>query len=771
MKKSLFLIFAFVASFFFSYSQNLGHAFLNSYGSSDWETIAATLIDEQGNTYLCGSFSGTFVFGPHSKTSNGKRDIYVAKMDKDGNELWLQNYGDKHDENAYSIIEKNGIIYLVGSFKKQTQIGTFPLQAENFTDVFIAELDLNGNVSKAPKVITSPAAAQKVFLQKDPAGNIYLAGSFKKSIRFDDQELLTDGKTDLYYVKYNEQGNFENPKRIGGTEDDHLFDFKVSPQGDIYLACSFEGGLYELSSQGKADALLLKINNADEVVFKKQFGGTYNDQLKQIALDVLGNVYLAGEYEHALSIETTNYTTTHKKGVFLLQLDPTGNITWQSHLGDDAYHTISSLELATNNKFYIAGSYRGIFGNKPSAKNSKDAYIARYQTNGTQEWLIQAGHNHEDQLQLKSYPTGELFISGFFNNAFELKKENGDIEADLKDKNYKDLLLGKLVDCETMPGIDLGGDQTACGSLELSVEDNYSTYTWSNGQSTTNTLLVEESGTIGLEVTNDFGCTFNDEIVITIANDLIIDLGEDQTFCEGSSTTLTAGPADRNYLWNDGQTGYSREITESGTYTVTLNEENCTASDEIIIIVNPAPVVDLGPDVTASADTTIYIHTNLSYDEYSFSWLDRSSQPYLCVPMYKVEQLGGAAVIWVDVTSLATGCTTRDSVLVQVTPPVSMAVNNSSGENLATELSNIENNSIEYKIYPNPSTGKFFLSVSSPEKVKQVDVFDLRGNKIKTYQDGFAFPLEVDLTGKAGGTYLLKISELNSSKQFSIIIK
>ncbi|NJO91871.1 MAG: T9SS type A sorting domain-containing protein [Chloroflexia bacterium] len=83
----------------------------------------------------------------------------------------------------------------------------------------------------------------------------------------------------------------------------------------------------------------------------------------------------------------------------------------------------------------------------------------------------------------------------------------------------------------------------------------------------------------------------------------------------------------------------------------------------------------------------------------------------------------------------------------------------------------MEKNNPEYKVYPNPSTGKFFLSVSDPERVKQVDVFDLRGNKIKTYQNGFGFPLEVDLTGQAKGSYLIKVSEAEMAEELRIILK
>ncbi len=779
MNKLLLVLVTWLTATQLSFSQDFRKDFANSYGSTDWETLAATIIDAEGNTYLCGSFKGTLQFGQISRTSNGRRDIYVAKMDKDGNVIWLHNYGGEYDENAYSILEYNGGIYLAGSFKKQTQIGSTQLQADGFTDAFIAKLDASGNVSTSnpPKLITSPAPAQKVFLQKGVGSDIVLAGTFKKGIEFDGQELLPDGKTDIYYVSYNAQNGFGTPHRIGGTEEDNLFDFKVSLEGDLYFACSFEGGLYELTSEGKSDALLLKINNASDIVMKKQYGGSYNDQLKQIALDASGNIYVAGEYQHAISIGADSYSTDYKKDVFIQKLDNEGNVLWQTNLGGEAYNTISSLELAANNKFYLTGSFKGTQATKKSAKNSTDAYIARYQTtDGTQEWLAQAGHNYEDQLQLKSYPTGELLVSCYFSNALELKNGNSSLVIDLKHKNYKDLLAGKLIDCASMPGIDLGEDTSACSSIELSVEDIYNSYTWSTGQTATNSVTITEPGSVTLQVTDAAGCTFEDEIQVTISNDISINLGNDTSFCEGASLLLTAGEPNQDYLWDDGSNGNEREITQSGTYWVQVNNQGCSGTDEITVTVNSLPTVDLGEDITVSSRTTYVLETAGVFEAYL--WNTGLTESTLTIAGSSMIQTTAYSLTVTD----ANGCQNSDTILLVVGGSGRGVANTEnqeettetgeSQEKTTTELENLENNNSEgYKVYPNPSSGKFFLSVADPEKVKQVDVFDLRGNKVKTFQNGFGFPLEIDLTGNAKGVYLIKVGEQETTRELRIILK
>lgn len=76
-----------------------------------------------------------------------------------------------------------------------------------------------------------------------------------------------------------------------------------------------------------------------------------------------------------------------------------------------------------------------------------------------------------------------------------------------------------------------------------------------------------------------------------------VDVGPDLTICSGDDVTLTANNTATNpigYLWSNTQTGTSItlvDITTSETYTVTVTDQSgCTVSDEVNIIVDPAPV-------------------------------------------------------------------------------------------------------------------------------------------------------------------------------------
>lgn len=89
-------------------------------------------------------------------------------------------------------------------------------------------------------------------------------------------------------------------------------------------------------------------------------------------------------------------------------------------------------------------------------------------------------------------------------------------------------------------------------------------------------------------VTNEFGCEGNAQKVITVHEDVESRLGEDRKHCDGQN--LTIGYPEKigfTYLWNDGVKTHEREITESGTYTLTVTTPDGnqdTGSIEVIIV-------------------------------------------------------------------------------------------------------------------------------------------------------------------------------------------
>lgn len=76
------------------------------------------------------------------------------------------------------------------------------------------------------------------------------------------------------------------------------------------------------------------------------------------------------------------------------------------------------------------------------------------------------------------------------------------------------------------------------------------------------------------------------------------------TFCQGGSVTLDAGSyPGATFLWSDGATTQTNNVTTSGTYSVTVTKSNgcVSTSNAITVTVNPTPTA---PTISASGPTT-----------------------------------------------------------------------------------------------------------------------------------------------------------------------
>jgi len=201
-------------------------------------------------------------------------------------------------------------------------------------------------------------------------------------------------------------------------------------------------------------------------------------------------------------------------------------------------------------------------------------------------------------------------------------------------------------------------------------------YKWQKGGKTVkdwsseNFLLVEE---VSLDDNEDIQVMISDECFSTsnpVSSDLarlivlpppFVNLGDDQRICEGSSYTLNAGNDFISYVWSTGDSLQTIEVSEQGSYSVTVEDlDGCTASDAIFIITDtPVPGIDIGTDSSICSGDEITFTAASGYDWYK--WSDGSTGTSL--------KVSSTSSIWVSAGNNNTVCEARDSVNILVSEP------------------------------------------------------------------------------------------------------
>ncbi len=150
---------------------------------------------------------------------------------------------------------------------------------------------------------------------------------------------------------------------------------------------------------------------------------------------------------------------------------------------------------------------------------------------------------------------------------------------------------------ETQPTVELGPDQERCLG-ELAVLNAFfagAEYEWQDG-STGSTLTINGTGIYSVTVDLN-NCSAADAVSFLYQPLPIVDLGPDTMICADTSLTLDVERPGGSYLWDNGEIGAQRMISEGSLYWVEVTESGCTSRDSLELAIIPIPFVDLGPDL------------------------------------------------------------------------------------------------------------------------------------------------------------------------------
>jgi hypothetical protein len=151
----------------------------------------------------------------------------------------------------------------------------------------------------------------------------------------------------------------------------------------------------------------------------------------------------------------------------------------------------------------------------------------------------------------------------------------------------------------------------------------------------------ETTTTYFVEIT-DGAVSLSDQVTITVIPLPEIDLGPDDSFCEGTSYIIDAGPDYTTYFWSNGETTQTIEVTGSGTYwCLVSNEFGCSERDSIQLTVNPLPDVDLGDDYSFCENTITVLDAGEGFSSYLWNTGEDT----------RTIEISQAGEYWVEVTS------------------------------------------------------------------------------------------------------------------------
>jgi hypothetical protein len=160
-------------------------------GDTENDIVRGIALDQFGNVYTYGRFKNALDFDPGPNafffTSNGNYDIFLQKLDNNGDFQWAKTYGGINGDygNTLTIDTINNGIYNGGSFRGTVDfnpnIGVFNMTPVGFaSDGFLQKLDYNGNFEWALRLAgdNNNSSCGILDILTDSLNNIYTTGIF-----------------------------------------------------------------------------------------------------------------------------------------------------------------------------------------------------------------------------------------------------------------------------------------------------------------------------------------------------------------------------------------------------------------------------------------------------------------------------------------------------------------------------------------------------------------------------------------------------------------
>ena len=166
----------------------------------------------------------------------------------------------------------------------------------------------------------------------------------------------------------------------------------------------------------------------------------------------------------------------------------------------------------------------------------------------------------------------------------------------------------------------ISGNRVLCegASIVLDAGAGFASYAWTNG-STARTCIVDAPGTHVVTVRDSLGCPGRDSVTIMLRPRPQPHITGIPHFCEGSMTTLDAGPGYARYRWSTGDTTRMLGTTRAGWHVVTVwDVDGCEGKDscQTTVLTRPAPTIS-GSHQTCDGDT---VDLDAGAEYVSYAW-------------------------------------------------------------------------------------------------------------------------------------------------------
>lgn len=747
-------------AFLLKLDQAGNYVYAKTFGGTSQEVCNSIDVDVSGNILLTGYYASTADFNPGAGTANQTSiaggDIYILKLDAQGNYLWVKSMGGLGFEFGTAVTtDPNGNIYATGQFYQGTVDFDPGVTSFNITptqeETFVLKLDSSGNFSWAVS-LNGVGIDRGTAIDADAWSNVHIAGYFNNVADFDPTAGALNVNAPGYRGYLWKIGppcalaaSFNTPASTVCTGSSWNFT-NTSSTASAYT-WSLSGQF--VSNSPDSAAIVFATPGSSTVKLRIQAGGCADSAISVVTVHPKPSV----------SLITTNATCGIANGSVATTVSGgnTYNYLWNTGATASGLANVAggSYTVTVTNNFNCSATGAGFVNSSgaPTVTATSTNALCYGQSSGSLSASVSGGtpgysylwSNGATALAVNNAAAGSYSVT-----VTDAQSCQATASATISEPAQLTVNLAVVDSINCFNGAD-----GALASSSQGGTGNY-VYSWSNSATSAN-IVGLTSGNYCVTVSDANNCTASACKALTNPQQLVASVSIDSNItCNGvanggMSVNATGGTGNLSYSWSTGNTTTFLTGITAGTYIVSITDaEGCSVS-ALGVVTEPAALqtnITCEPTSSSQANGSASLTVTGGTIPYNYSWSNGGN----------TSVVSGLTAGNISVTvSDANGCFVSAQCNVQA----------SSG------LEETNANIRLLNIWPNPAQGVVWveLTLYNTTEVKLV-LFDMFGREVSAwYKSGLtAIQQQIDTREMASGIYVIYIETERGTVSRRIVI-
>ncbi|NND61600.1 MAG: hypothetical protein HKN48_00235 [Flavobacteriaceae bacterium] len=362
--------------------------FVLTYGGSGTDTASDMVEATDGSYVIVGTTESTD--GDITDKTETSKDVWVLKVDAQGQKIWSKTYGGTNNDVGNSINHTSDGGYIISGYSRSTDGDVSG--NEGFQDYWILKIDADGNVQWDKNYgFLGGEQAFNTFQTEDGG---YFAGGFldvtgSGGAGNDDGRSSRHGVGEFWGIKMNSNGDKVWRRYFGGSNNDRCYDALQTEDGGFLMIGASESFDFDITDdKGSYDYWVVRVDDAGNLLWTKSFGGLEIDIAYGVTHSKDGNYIIVGD---ARSTDQDVSNPIGNADLWVVKFRDDGSMIWEKSLGGTAFDSAKNIYPLDSGSYVISGSSRSSDGDVSENKGENDAWVLIIDSNGALQFEMSIG--------------------------------------------------------------------------------------------------------------------------------------------------------------------------------------------------------------------------------------------------------------------------------------------------------------------------------------------------------------------------------------------